>query len=362
MVVAILCFFALTGCGTKKIDVMETVTLTYSGVNGYGTANIENAYDWEADALKQAGIETVDDLASFGGALTIEFAVSYEVYPKENLSNGDEVTVKASIDNEAVEQFKIKFIGQEKKFTVQGLKEVQYVDLFENIDVDYQGIAPNVSATVSDANTDCYVQTRYVLDKNNNLDIGDTVTVSAEYDKDKLLEAGYMAESDTKEFVVSGVAKYVTELAEIPEESIDQLKKQTEDIIEADVAKRTKSNTMWASDNVCSLSNKTFLGNYFLKAKDIGSAYRKNYYYYVYQLDFTGKYDFSCYYTVGYYDLAINEENMCIYDFDKCINPNPSISVSKVTFYSGYEDLDKLYNDCITQNLVDYTCESSVEE
>ena len=356
----VLCFSTLVGCGKKKIDVMETLTLSYSGADGYGKAEIENAYDWEDEAFEKAGIENIDDFSSLGNAIAIEMSVSYDVYPNENLSNGDEVVVKAAINNEAVEEYGIEFVASEKKFTVEGLPEIVQVDLFENVDIVYQGIAPNVTASIVDSNTDSYVSTRYILDKSSNLDVGDIITITAEYDKDKLLENGYMAESNTKEFEVSNVVRYATELSDISEEAITQLKKQTEDIIEADVVHQ--SNYVWSKSNIYTLGNMEFLGNYFLCAKNIQSAFRKNYCYFVYKLDMVGENDFSCYYTVAYYDLLVLEDGSCSYDFDNRIETNSIVKVSTLDYYSGYEDLDKLYNDCVTQNLADYSFESTVVE
>lgn len=193
LLISILIF--LTGCGTKKIDVMESLTLSYDGVNGYGTADLKNAYGWEADAFEAANIKGIESFADLGNAFTIESAVSYNISPNQNLSNGDEVTVTALINNEAVEEYKIEFEGEEKKFIVEGLPEVQTVDLFENIDILYTGIAPNVNASIGDGNTVYYVMTHYSLDKTNGLDVGDIITVTAQYSKEELLKSGYIAES-----------------------------------------------------------------------------------------------------------------------------------------------------------------------
>ena len=148
---------ALTGCGKTEIDVMEGLELKFDGVDGYGTARIADSYVWEDAAMEAAGFdeekmtdENIGDM--FRGMAAIEEAVSYEVYPSGELSNGDEVTVKATVDNESVEDYKIQFTGTEKKFIVEGLKELEEVDLFENVDVEFQGIAPYVKASIRNEN------------------------------------------------------------------------------------------------------------------------------------------------------------------------------------------------------------------
>lgn len=133
----ILMVVALSGCGKKEIDVMEGIEVEFSGVDGYGTARIADEYVFEEAALEAAGLaEKMDSdfddeaIGTLQGVYTIEEAVKYEVSPSENLSNGDVVTVTASINNESVEDFKIHFTGSEKKFTVEGLNEVEQIDLF----------------------------------------------------------------------------------------------------------------------------------------------------------------------------------------------------------------------------------------
>lgn len=86
----------------KKIDVTETLTLNFSGADGYGVAELDNTYEWEESAFTEAGIESIENFSELENALIIEGAVSYNVYPSENLSNGDEVIVTAVVDNDAV--------------------------------------------------------------------------------------------------------------------------------------------------------------------------------------------------------------------------------------------------------------------
>lgn len=336
----------------KKVDVTETLAMRFSGSNGYGTAEIEDLYSWEKEALEAANIKEIDSFSDLGDAFIIESAVSYDISPKENLSNGDEVTVTVKIDNEAIEKYDIQFVGEEKKFIVEGLSEIQTIDLFENVDVLFQGTAPYATAMVSDANTDYYVETHYTLDKNQNLNSDDIVTVTAKYDKDKLLQAGYMAESDTKEYVVSNVSRYITDLVDIPDDAMEKLEKQTEDIIKSNIARY----------NGYSLENLNFLGNYFLNSKDYESNWgEKNITYFVYEVDLTGKEDLTYYYCAGYYDILLTEEDECVYDFSNIKMPSKSI-YKGLTIIDGYPSIDEMFNDCVTKHLDKYEYESTVPE
>lgn len=164
----------------------------------------------------------------------LEGAVSFELSPKENLSNGDEVTVTAVVDNDTAKEYDLALKGGEKKFTVEGLQEPQELDLFENIDVQFNGIAPYITASVNGGSVD--VDVDYSIDKAADLSPGDTVTVTAAYDEESLIQKGYLVNADTKEYVVPESAKYVTQLSEIPKETIDKMNRQFEDAMRAYVA------------------------------------------------------------------------------------------------------------------------------
>lgn len=352
----------LTGCGKKKIDVTDNLQISFEGYNGYGKAELQNAYAWEEKAFEAAGIKNIDGFGSLGNALNIEMAVTWDINPNSNLSNGDTVVVKAVVDEAALEDYDFKLIaGSEKTFTVKDLPELKEVDPFVNVEVIYEGISPNGQATVVQGGVIEYpMDFYYRAEPNNGLKNGDIITVriSNSDPEREAIEEGYRLTSLEKKFTVSGLTYYAEKLLDVPDDAIEKLKKQTEDIIVADVAKR--SNSVWSKSNVYSLGNMEFLGNYFLCAKNIQSAFRKNYCYFVYKLDMVGENDFSCYYTVAYYDLLVLEDGTCSYDFDNRVIPNSVIKLSTLDYYSGFEDIDKLYNECVTQNLADYSNESTV--
>lgn len=357
MLMYLLLIMGLMGCGKKKIDVMETLSLKYDGVNGYGTAELSNEYSWEEEALEAAEIK-IDDLESWDDVSNIENAVSYELSPTENLSNGDEIIVKVSIDNEAVKKYKINLVGEEKKFTVSGLNEVEEVDLFENIDILYEGISPIMSAKLNNAflNLNGY-SVKYELDKDKNISAGDIITVTADYDQKGMLEKGYKAESDTKEFTVPNGPKYVTSLSEIPSELLEKMKKQAEDGLKASAANSGEKD---------SITGIEFLGNYFLKLKDgMWGNQGYNSIYMVYKMDVVTSQDsFSYYSYTKFQDLILLEDGTCSVDLSNCKRPNGFFEkiYSGYYFYSGYLDLDSLFNENITKNIDSYEYESNVIE
>lgn len=362
----------LTGCGKKQIDVMEEIELKFNGVNGYGTAYIADANVWEDEALEAAGLaEAMDSdneseaLSAIRGVFIIESAVKYEISPRENLSNGDEVTVTVKYDNESVEDYKIEFTGKEKKFIVKGLKEVEEIDLFKGVEVKFEGFAPYVKATLSTPNTNNVVHVNYSIDKRENLTIGDTVVVTAEYDAESLLQKGYMAVGSTKEFVLSECDRYVMKLADIPSETVGKMNKQFDDAFRAEVA-----NVWIHKDAVESIE---FLGAYLLTEKEgVGGSGAKNAYYGVYRINVTVEEDSFAYYSYCQFkDILILKNGTCSVDLSKYKMPSGTVFFGYVSgeafvrdnlVYQGYADLDSLFSNCVTKYIATYEYESSVAE
>lgn len=360
---------ALTGCGKTEIDVMEGLELKFDGVDGYGTAWIADSYVWEEAAMEAAGFDeekmTDDNVGDmFRGMAAIEEAVSYEVYPDEDLSNGDEVTVKATVDNESVEDYKIQFTGTEKKFIVEGLKELEEVDLFENVDVEFQGIAPYVKASIRNENSNPVISVRYSIDKSENLTVGDTVIMTAEYDEQMLLENGYFAGESTKEFVVPECDRYVTELSQIPSDTLAKMQKQMEDAI--------------ASKDWDTVTEVKYIGNYFLTLKPGMSGSDYNSVYVLFRIKDVDMTDPDAgetlyFYTYGKFkDILLLKDGICSVDLSDYEMPEGSAFTKKLSsgdifwrgdyYYVGFEDLDTMFNKCVTKNIEKYEYETNVTE
>ena len=294
----------VSGCGKTEIDAMEKLDVSFSGVDGYGTASVTNKYDWEEEVLEAIGGDDPEDVSLLGDMMKIESAVSYEVFPDEGLSNGDMVTVKVTADNEMVKEYKIAFKAGEKEFTVGGLKEVEQLDLFETVDVEFEGFAPYVKASIKKGNSSAPVYVTYSLDKSENLTMGDVVTVTAEYDENRLLEQGYTVKESMKEYVVPECDRYAAQLAQIPSDTMGKMQGQIEDAIRAK-----------GGDE---LTGMEYIGSYFLSLKPgmDGRCYNAVYVLYkVEETDVENPDEMVQYYTYGRFeDLIILKDGTCSVD------------------------------------------------
>ena len=139
--------------GGKAINLRDYVTITYSGIDGKGTAYVSVDYESMASASLSSkeksqiengditSVSTWQTAAAGWGALYTKQSVlssaitcTLEDQP-DGLSNGDTVTVQVDIDKDALKAVGIKVKGKDFTDTVSGLIEVQNIDAFADISV-----------------------------------------------------------------------------------------------------------------------------------------------------------------------------------------------------------------------------------
>lgn len=149
----------------------------FNGYNTMGTANI--SFDREGLIIDIIG----EAPENWFGEEFVEWQNAYDdyssgiklEYKSEGLSNGDEITVKITTSGVAAE--KIKSI--ELTYVVEGLEEIETVDVFSNIAVTFSGVSGNGTLKyelLSDNNilNSC----RFKISHNDDLKNGDTVTLT----------------------------------------------------------------------------------------------------------------------------------------------------------------------------------------
>ncbi|MDE6055359.1 MAG: hypothetical protein K2G55_16740 [Lachnospiraceae bacterium] len=270
-------------------------------------------------------------------------------------------------DVDAAKELGLKYIGKEKIFTVEGLKDPIELDPFTDLDVAFIGVAPNGEAAIVDARTDLDIKEyRYDVEPNTGLKNGDTVTMSIvnENLEEIALQQGYILLQTEKQFVVEGLSHYISSIQEIPDDMMEKLKKHTEDVIDS-------AATAWVDGN--KILNKEFIGNYLLVKKEGSKYYDENYCYCVYKVDATigGQEDFTFYCYVKFRNVMVLEDGTCSVDlmnYDKPHGQGFFSSVSGEAFivgkywFVGYEELDSMFNNCVTQYIADYIYETTVKE
>lgn len=362
----------MTGCGSKTFDVTSTAEISFKGYNGYGTCTLENEYEWINSVLDWYG-DSINEMQQAKSEMELMDTVSYEIDKPENLSNGDTVTINVKIGS-AADDYAFKLTGESITATVEGLKEVEEFDPFENISVVYEGFAPEGTAKIKAESEDNAIF--YEADKSTGLSNGDkiTVTASSKYDMNQYAQLfGKVFSSAEKEFTVEGLASYASSIDEIPEDAKNKMLSQASDSIKADCAS-------WKEGN--SLKSSEFIGYYFLKNKEGFEEEPYNELYCVYKntanmkgllrngdgkTEVTGE---EVYYTFyRYSDIVIMPDGTCSVDLssgkitDNRIESDYGYWNWFAVFYTfdGYKDLDSMFNDCITKKSDKYDYETTVK-
>lgn len=280
----------------------------------------------------------------------------YKLNQSDGLSNGDEVIVSVDYDNTLFKKYGIKFKGSQKSFKVTGLEKAEEYDYFSNIDVIFSGTSPNaeVEITRDENNDDINMYVEREFSKTSGIKKGETITLNLLVDPNALLEeCGYVLKETTKEFTCSNVAEYISALSQIPEDTMEKMKSQVEDVFMAnEVAK-------W--NNPKSLKKLNFAGCYLLKPKEGINADKYNCLYLIYTV--TVKNDdgkFTYYYYYEFDDVSLMEDGTCSVDLNQYSTPGKSFY--NESYYYGYESLESLVNDCITSRIDQYEFESTVTQ
>ena len=132
---------------TSKVSLKKYMAdeLNYTGINGYGTADISDLIDYSSlnQVVLKKNLSSKDyDEYYYYGDYDIRDYVSYECVSENNgkLSNGDSVEILVTVNKDGIKNNKLfgkSISGGEKqsfKYKVEGLTEGTAIDIFDAVD------------------------------------------------------------------------------------------------------------------------------------------------------------------------------------------------------------------------------------
>lgn len=222
----------LTGCSTKAIDLEEYVVVTYKGLDGTG---IPQVY-FNANALEDLIME-MQESESISTSLAISILVSEiktTALQKTALSNGDTVSVNISGLEGLSEKYKLSFKNTEQEYTVYGLPEGVFIDVFQDIELEYNGISGEASLLIKNETENPFLsQVKYTSDIQKSIVNGQEIVVTATYSIDVAEEHCYIAETTEKTFIAEGMAEYLNGFSNFTSTNLDTMTQLGFDIITA---------------------------------------------------------------------------------------------------------------------------------
>jgi len=288
------------------------------------------------------------------------------------LKNGDKVKFAWKLNQEELEEnFKLKLSSKGQELDVQGLKDVKLFDAFQNLDIKFTGISPDGSVEWKgtgdmDGSKGYYFTVEPSMDLKN----GDKVKIKIEPKNPEALIQKYgMAPKEMeKEITVEGLPSYVDKAEDVSESLLQDMQKELTDKIQSQIANQGEQVSFVGAE---------YLGYYFLNAKS-KSAFEHNIIFPVMkvnvQINIPDK-SYSAqhsYYFTGSFENIMDEGNgkitvdlndMSIPYHYASIDTGVTAWFSTIKFnFSGFEDLNSLRNQCVSQKLDKYTVEETVKD
>ena len=216
----------------KKIDLNKYLEIDVSGYDRYGMAT----YTFDKEGLeKKYGSEIAE--------IIFEAATGY-LDKEDDIENGEKITFKWECNDELLKEIKdYKVVYSDKTIKVKGLEEGNVYDYFDYLNISFGGYEGHVSVycNANFPDEDAYSGLDFYYKGTNNLKNGDTIVVTLEYGfwggtggqelADYLYDNGeIIAKELQKEFVVTGVDKYITSVEEIPADVMEEIHTKSEEL------------------------------------------------------------------------------------------------------------------------------------
>ncbi len=346
-----------------QLDVLSFFDLKCEGYDGYGTVKLE---------CNQTGSKQLGDLVfdmeigenrirytyndGYDGSIYVY--ISGDTY---NKSNGDVISVEVERDADSFVNEGVELIGLTKDYTVSGLKESLAVDLLQYYEVTFTGIDTNgqgkitpkqETATVGEFTVNLetgewfkgeerIARTYVYLDGAYNLTNGDEVKLYFNPSTSTFAEYGIKFTATERKITVSGLAKYISALADIKDSSAleSMLKEELMNRINNDWG-NTVHGTWFTSYSNQKPGDDLKLYKTVLTTPKSTDSYTKNTLWMVFSITLSDNKITTP--TVYYFAIGIN--NAAVYTDGKVMTDDISMSWSQ-----GEPSYDTLYQNRIEQ-------------
>ncbi len=237
MIMLLLCVCMLGGCSgnTATIDLKDYVSVSFTGYNGDGKANVKIDYEAMLPLIKGN-----DEFTAI--AVTDNFEAAM-VANNGKLSNGDTINVKINYSEQMMKNAKVNVKNPELTFSVSGLKDKEKLDVFAKVTFEVSGASPECTVAVKYNDKPSYGMFELKNELGENVKENSDGTFDGKFKNgekltvkiaDKTLEnllAEYEISETSKEFTVQSDSKYILTASDFTDEIRKQLDKAAEDFL-----------------------------------------------------------------------------------------------------------------------------------
>ncbi|MBP5385591.1 MAG: zinc-ribbon domain-containing protein [Lachnospiraceae bacterium] len=363
---------------TVTIDTVANVYITPEGFNGHGNVDVEIDKDAIEDLIRENDPDITEKAIS-----NLKNSLKVEVSPKQDFSNGQEITLMFKYNKQIAKENKIKFSKEEwtHKFGENDFALVQEIDPFDEkyFTVEFSGVAPmvemrmNASSVNGDIGTLSY-ESDY--DYNKGYSVGDSIKVTCKTNEENLLNRGYTLSRKENTYTVSeaDVDQYLNSLDQIEGDALTKMKKEAEDLI---------NSRLVDYEGCVQTGDLTYEGSAFLLSKTIPAYGRTNVTYLVYSIDCTSMADpnsedrlvrdtyfepVKMYIPVEFWNVIQYKDGAVSFD-----GPNTYLKTSDIHYNNnwlvtggllGYTDSSDMFTEIIRQvtDSYNYTLDENLEK
>ncbi len=351
----------LSGCGKTSVELTQFVSVNYAGLDTYATANVDFDYGAFEDLI-MVEFEDMSEIELLGTIVELESSIDVSIDKTDKLSNGDEITVNLSWDEDVAEKYDLSFSGSTEKVTVNGLVEGTVVDLFKDIVIELDGVSPEANLILGNSSQDAFLKNVSYRSDVIRVANGDEVVITAIYNTQDALDNNYIIEETEKTFTMSGADEYITEYSQLDENTIETLLNQASDVLTSELTNDYEdiiypNEFIWPNSLVdIQISSKELVNSYFFSLKDgIEKGYSdvNNSIFLVYEISTTDSRspDGKTIYATIYCSQFKQRESGEIY-----------FSLNDIKFNNSFQSTNDLYIKVVDSNKAKYEFEEIVYE
>ncbi len=354
VIVILALIFLFTGSKKISVDINEYITVSFSGYDSCGYADVDIDKNAIQDILVEEGIDSSEseypELDQDDIARKVAVSIDADIdLADQTLSNGDVITVTITYNEELAEGCNVEFKVKEESFTVSGLEPLVSLNPFDDLTVKFTGASPYALPSIDLNTTNEFLKTKYYSFSSESYQAGDVVTVTFEGTEEDANRYGYTVDTYTCDYVCEDVNMWIESDEPLSDANIETLKAVAMEGIDKylnklDAATMTSYEyqgmyVMSQGFDTSSLSNQVVI------------VYKAGIHYESVLLN----YDDEIYFPVCIESIITTPDGEVLYDSDTEILTGYQTGLPVVlTYLYGYADGFEMYDAIITQNASQY--------
>ena len=203
----------------EEFSLAQYVLVNVTGIDGHGkaTLSINEVGLYDTLAGKDATEEEKNKYRKF-----VE-SISFTCDRTEELSNGDNITIKTEYSETAAKNAGVKVDITERQHKIWGLHSGDELDVFKDIKIITAGISPFITVTYINESENEYLRTiEYDINQTSGLAIGDKIVITAVIDEATATSKGYYIPVKEMEYTITKADKYIDSVDEIDKELLEK--------------------------------------------------------------------------------------------------------------------------------------------